>query len=614
MSTSVDDVESAYDASRSYAFLTLSILISGDEINALANAGPRGAGAAPGLVWRREHLASLKGRYAESRDLQRAIDPMFEDIADRDRNLFIKDFLLDTPDGGTGAGLGGAAPRGRNVCASVALELAAAVRWTTEGKTSTVDLGGPIVFRDVLCRAFWMVHSNDALSYHLSFEVPFERDLRSCYGLSMLLKAVHPNEGTAWALQEEGWMVRDEVGRPVPLLAFVESLFERHAHHLFAALMQHGAGGDAARVEAMSRTAWDRLVMRDPDRTAEDGVDTRDWAAGARRRRLLVVLRDPDLFRLIDRVRLDPDLLHGLEPLRTDAHGSYSAQSVRRHFEAQAALVAATKPGMEALSAEQLEVIVFLSGFFQNIVDFLEQDDLEVHDGITPLYPESAAERGNNGYLLYATPRFVFEVVATSRSLDGVGRRWLGTCPYVFLVHVMALHNEGIVRTYEKNVSELIRDLELMGIRSDAVEAAEGEALPLGSAFARIKRFRLQTFEQVHKHLSFNIFRYETERTFFRLIEEVRGSSTRHQYWDGVLKELTEAVDSLKDHRQTHYGLRLGWLGFILALSGVLQVWFAIVPPDGSPWSLVVGLAATVLLVGAFLLATRRWFKPADAP
>jgi len=34
----------------------------------------------------------------------------------------------------------------------------------------------------------------------------------------------------------------------------------------------------------------------------------------------------------------------------------------------------------------------------------------------------------------------------------------------------------------------------------------------------------LKTFEQVHKYLSFNIFRYETERTFLRSSADVRAS------------------------------------------------------------------------------------------
>jgi GNAT superfamily N-acetyltransferase len=171
------------------AFFTLSMLMTGAQINALI-----AASGGPGEVWNQDLLKRIEHKAAESRELQKAIKPMFDDIADRERNLFIKDFLLDTPNHVLGAAPPmppGIDPKRdthwRNVCADVELTLGPAIRWETEGMPSTLDLDAPIRFAHVLCRAFWMVHSNDSLSFHLSLEVPYRRSQTGYYGLSMLL-------------------------------------------------------------------------------------------------------------------------------------------------------------------------------------------------------------------------------------------------------------------------------------------------------------------------------------------------------------------------------------------------------------------------------------------
>jgi hypothetical protein len=324
----------------------------------------------------------------------------------------------------------------------------------------------------------------------------------------------------------------------------------------------------------------------------------------------LVVLRDRRVFGAIDRSRREPDLLRDLQPMKAQG-GRYDAKSLLAHFRVRAAALATSGPRIER---DELLLTVFLSGFLQNIVDFLEQDGLEVHDGLTPLYPSGDAGASNEGYFVYATPKVVFEVVSTSRSLDRAGRTWLGTCPYMFLVHITAFHNEAIVRAYEARVTELIG--KLTGLMAGGPSARKVDATELTRAYEEMKEFRLKTFEQVHKHLSFNIFRYETERTFFKSIADVRGIGARQEYWDGVLQHLTETVDSLKDDRASRYGLRVAWLGFVLALVGFLQLWFVFFPleddkgfPPHGLNSALAGGAVTVVLVLLFVSYTRRWFK-----
>src|SRR5690606_11375482 len=76
--------------------LTLSFLVEETRMQALVVDGEGRC------FWNRKLLSALRGDdggddYQDSRRLGRAIEPLFNDIADRQRGLFIQDFLLDTP-------------------------------------------------------------------------------------------------------------------------------------------------------------------------------------------------------------------------------------------------------------------------------------------------------------------------------------------------------------------------------------------------------------------------------------------------------------------------------------------------------------------------------------
>ncbi len=592
------------DDGRGHVHFTLSLMIDGEHLNRLL--ADFGGGAA---AWGQAMLRDVEHDYADSGALQRAIGPMFDDISDRERNLFVKDFLLDTPNA---PGL--AEPGEHNICALVDLALPCAdVHWTTEGALTRVVLpsqGAEIRFDGVRCRAFWMAHSNDALSYHLSFEVPFVHDLAGYYGLALLQKLFFPTEETAWVLGEGGWRAcapGTSAADAPTLMTFMEALFESHVGDLFAALRAprpgdaapaRFAGLDVARFAAH---AWQGLVLNPGGGPAGPPQMQGLWLSSASRRRLLVLLRDRRSFDVIDRMREEASPLKHFSALSA-VGGCYQASAVLAHLRTHAGPDADGRD-----TCADMLCAVFLSGFFQNIVDFLEQDGLEVFDGLSPLYPDDDGGAANEGYLLYAAPKAIYEVVRSSRSLDGAGRAWLGTCPYLFLVHVTAFHNESIVRAYERRVTELTRELERLGVKAGEVEHAA-----FGEAFRCIREFRLRTFEQVHKHLSFNIFRYETEKAFFRGIEAVRGVDARKAYWDGVLEHLTETIDALKDDRVARYGNTIAVLGSVLAVLGLIQLWLAVFKLEVD-LPLAWNLAGLALLSAALGLGVRhlirRWRK-----
>jgi hypothetical protein len=605
----------AAEVSDRRAFFTLSLLIDNEQMGSLVDS------CWPHAMWDQTLLENLQRRYADSSALNAAINPMFDDIADRARNLFLRDFLLDTPNppvdtDADGKPVDERAARMRNVCAQFDLELKHPIRWQTEGRSPETfeHGGGPIRFDGVLCRAFWMAHSNEALSYHLSLEVAYGTGMAQHYGLSMLQKAFFNSEGTDWLLDDgggNGWHAL-EGAEATPLLARVEALFEAHLLHLLKEIGRVLRGHDRV-PPSIQVGSWQRLVLRlRPQHTARPGTSRQAWAASARHRRLLVVISDPVFFETLERARSSDDVL-------LNDHKPFAASKQKADTYHENDLIAAMTQRVGPRNDQRAEVdryatSLFLSGFLQNIVDFLQQDGLEVYDGLSPIYPAPDASSANEGFMLYATPSVMYEVVSSSRSLEG-GRPWIGTCPYIFLVHMTAFHNESLVLRYENNVSRLVGHLQNAGLKaSDRKVTRQRFDAVLDHAYECIRDFRLVTFEQVHKHYSFNVFRYETEQTFFNKIEMVRGVGPRRAYWDDVLEHLTATVDGLKQDREGRFERRIGRFGFLFAAIGLIQIWLAFVPfkidgQDAAVPVLAHGLVAAGLIVA--LAMTYRYFIPA---
>jgi GNAT superfamily N-acetyltransferase len=563
--------------------------VSGDD----ARVAHRPLRAVP---WSQSLLQTLKDTLADSSDLQAAIAPMFADIADLDRNLFVTQFLLDTDDEPTPAewhrppAQAGDAPVGRrggrngNFGGSCDIELPSTQSWVTEGRRHQFEFDAPVRFCGVTCRFFWVAHSDGALSWHASFEVPYGDTLEQYVGLSMLLQALDPGEAdTGWLLDaQEGLRIQERrvaaSDTDASLLEFLSHRFAKHAGALFAAIPDPQAppGSVDARLFTadhageIGRLAWSMLVLGETSPGAEPAALA--WCERASRRRVLVLLRDPLWFDACARSRAVP--VKGLEPISGRRLGQ--AYVYRRQATlAQLDIAAGARPGLSVDGHRRL-VSYFLSGFFQNIVDFFEQDGLEIEDGLEPLFP-LAGQDSNEGFLLYATQTAMFELVARSRSLDRGGRRWIGTCPYVFLVHLQAMHNEVLVRQYEVHVSRLMRYLEDAGFRPDPPLPPREFTRVLEMAFESLKDFRLRSFSEVHKHYAFGGFRYETERGFFQALEHMRGTEQRRAYWEQVLQHLTDTVDSLREDRRSRFETKIAIFGGVLAVTGLLQLWAALV-------------------------------------
>jgi hypothetical protein len=180
------------------------------------------------------HEAQLK--HMPSMALRNAIDPLFNDIADRDFFGASRDFLF-------AAGLGKNDSKGqpwsspidaRNALLKerhLTISLPDPIEWTTEGIVFECHLPST-QGRKLEMRRFWFAHSDGALSYHLSFTHHFGAnrgpfDVGPLYFLSLLQKLAAPKEFSlsaelmqqvsADAKKPFSVFTRDDHGQPVDL-------------------------------------------------------------------------------------------------------------------------------------------------------------------------------------------------------------------------------------------------------------------------------------------------------------------------------------------------------------------------------------------------------------
>ncbi|MGD9803863.1 MAG: hypothetical protein AB7E81_16645 [Hyphomicrobiaceae bacterium] len=510
--------------------------------------------------WNPETQRLLQSRQRETRQLSRAIDPLFNDIAIRDRNAVVEEFLIDLD--------------GARFVEPVRITVPDRIAWETEGQQFEARLGGEIQ-REVAARTFWYVHSNGALSFHISMLLQYEHRLADFYFLSMLQKLMFPKEFEAvgevnaaicsgrtgvWVLDhptvrcraeiagDEGQNIFDDGGDfgfrgDLPFWTFVRRLTCRQISMLTA------AAGLKHRVSPVDdREIWRALVACD----ATSFVEIPGLKAPPARS--VFLLLDREFFDLLqpgarDRLRVG-DLYRPLIPAESKRNAT-----VVLDIPAIEAVLDGAPAGMDVR-------YYFLSGFFQNIIDFLNQDVSELRDGTDPVFPRTAEQQDEALFIRFANSRSLFQVVASSRSLE-VGNDYIGTCPYLFLVHLMALHNEYLVQRYEGEIASLqmrcdAPSLTRLGnlrslLAAMSKEAGGGAAVPareIQKATAEFYQFRLKAFTFFKRHLYDNTLRYDTERDLFDELQRIRGVATRLARCDGIVDGLDRTIKDLEDDKR----------------------------------------------------------------
>lgn len=154
------------------------------------------------------HVGSEVFRLAQMRHkpsfaLRNAIDPLMNDIADRESHGEVHEFLLaateESPED-----LDAAANEIRKF-KSLHFRLPKSISWTTEGTRFVAEAPGLGDPRSVRLRRFWFSHNNGALSYHMAFSHHYGSFVRggslqsgydpaSFYFLSLLQKLAAPKE------------------------------------------------------------------------------------------------------------------------------------------------------------------------------------------------------------------------------------------------------------------------------------------------------------------------------------------------------------------------------------------------------------------------------------
>lgn len=542
-------------------------------------------------------------------DPNTAITPFFTDVADRDREIYFGsggDLLLP--------GLG---------TETIDLLVGPTLEWETEGRRMNATLATAPLRFPCTCRSYWYLHSDGALSFHLGFELPYTHTLEQFLALSAIQETLgqaqealesarRGDTGSNCAVfirrTSEGPAAADQGSHPIDLPSFLSE-----------------------RLQA-ARTKLQQEYGDSPPPAVDDASDLPQLL------RWLCVFEDPTLFNVLRdrRTLLDEafDRFVGRpgnpdnKPATTDGLGLADAlaELAAFHSAAQAPLASSVPIG-HVYTERQLEIwnrtwseavlaLIFMSGFTQGVIDFLRQDCSEVDDGSDPVFPGHDAPNGHTYWLLYANGSACYEVVARSRSIEAA-REYIGTCPYLLLVHLMALHDEALTTRYEAEVRRLLEAAEngihkFRGLAKKRDQAREANS-QLSGVLASFRAGQFDIFLTVERYIHDNVFRYDTERAFFESIERVRGIDQRRRRWSDVLGRLSSTLDqeakTLDEREQESLSVVvagvtvLGIFQVLLAIPWVLREWYNSefsFPQSISHWDDI--LFAVLFVITVFLL------------
>lgn len=642
-------------------YWTLSLYIEPDRVSAALG---RDAGAPlPPSVFRRAQM-----QHYPSLALRNAVDPLFNDIADRETQGEVQEYLLATTD---------AVPKDLEEAAALirqseplTFKVEKSTTWMTEGVTFEAHPPALDDPRRVGLRTFWVSHNNGALSYHLSFNHHYAEyiddsgatrsgyDPSTFYFLSLLQKLAAPKE---YALDPElltelvksdsyvdvfsetrlgidpldSLTVATENGADSKFWPFVRDRLKRDARALFRRLATEV--NVAAPVDDFEETLidlvpfievpglkvpksrfmfvmhderlFDRLMPLDADGLAsvprktmvrdncyapyqkEIGRLTAPDADGRPPRRVHLGAPEAEQEKqeLDPRDRVAPDFWNWVttradyEALlaaggfaRAPAEGEkrsrgappYTVLKPGDHAGLRAAMRDGTCLQLRDVDRKRLNPPVrhhvpafdlqrpdcldylFLAGFNQNIIDFMNQDTSEILDSIDPIYPDSDEQSDERFFVRYANHRAMITYVPRSRSLE-IGNDYIGTCPYAFLIHLLALHNEFLARMHEERSMARIERITAMTAGRGPRDSPAMRALQLREPLDEddagdptelaINQAKLAEFEEYERFRYSNPFRYDTERDVFAKLQDLRGTNRKQA-------ALTTAIASLEDH------------------------------------------------------------------
>lgn len=622
-----DDARGYESAKPGTLYWTLSLYIDPDRVAAAAGQ--------PGRPLRHEQFGTLQAQHLPSLLLRNAMDPLFNDIVDREVLRQVQEHLLaavDAPNLPPDADY-----RARREAAATAVRAherltftpPASVQWTTEGDTYDAEPVGLGDDRIVRFRRFWMAHNNGALTYHLGFSHHYASlhaegdaagyDPATFYFLSLLQKLAAPKEfelGEHWKPGVSASVFNENLGiapldqmtvtspggPPERFWPFVRRRMLEDAERLFDRLgVQTGTGrADDLAAHLIDEVPFievpglivpkSRFMFLLHDERFFKRLMPLDPVTGERATRKLMV--QERCYLPYQKALENPDLVpmaNGIASLKTDYWKWVTTRpddvekilgkvpEIRKvgggSFQSVEELAAAIRVGGAELTVDELRAplsipqalrvpsfepqrtdcldYLFLAGFNQNIIDFMNQDTSEILDSIDPIYPDSEEQSNERFFVRYANHRAMITYVPKSRSLE-TGNDYIGTCPYAFLIHALALHNEYLARAHEEKSMARIERIEWLVSKkedrlplSDAALALDDSEKLHGTDMEKaeiaINQAKLAGYRDYERFRYSNPFRYDTERVVFSGLENLRGTQRKT---DAIVL----AVDSLEDH------------------------------------------------------------------
>ncbi len=500
-----------------------------------------------------------------------------------------------------------------------------ALTWTSEGTTCTANLG-PVIRKSLTLRRFWFVHNDGSLTYHLSFKLArYEHSPADFFFISMLQKLAAPSEfkiraGQAPRLWTEQDVLPFDAFKITAVLAgarktlkfwtFVETCLAADAAELFGQigwpLDEQAAPVVKNFPEAHGLLVPDsRSMFSFKDRVLfELLLPKQNFVPIPRHNRIF----DSD-YRLVSKIVRR--LTVGGRTLLNDQfwawleNGEWDVSELKIRASHLHGEEAGKDTLDELLISDERRVsewpsfrrdrlrYLFMAGFNQNVIDFLNQDASEVLDSLDPIYPTGKEEIEERFFVRYANPRSLISYAKTWRSLE-IGERHIGNCPYLFLIHVQIMHNERLAAEFEDRATKLISDAATWHRTEEYAKASDD-----------FYKFRLDhhlPFEQTYLD---NNFRYNTEREVFDTVQAIRGVTRKHARIGKLLALLEQETHSTENRISGRNGYVLNGMVAALAIftvGDVLQGWSTARTSAPTEPAVPVGALAIVLQVSSFLM------------
>lgn len=247
-----------------------------------------------------------------------------------------------------------------------------------------------------------------------------------------------------------------------------------------------------------------------------------------------------------------------------------------------AAKAKAEKPHHEEDGQPDRRTLLAFAGLAQGVPDFPRQDQSEIHDSTRPNAQSVESS-------LYVHPKFVLEVGKSWRSFDN-GRPEIGTCPYLLLMWIVALHDELVVQDMERRLHEIIYDRPPTDMpQTDEERAKRARAEPMASVRRAISGAkglrnagtgaleanltdRLELFRWSSIHQSGKLFRYPKETGALKAMGDALGTNDRFKRAQEKIDKIESLVEDATALKSSYAERRTNWMLIVIALLSIVSM------------------------------------------